>query len=137
MKEIGKAIQKYKEDNGDIPNWLSDLYPKYLQDPNILLCPADTSEPPGSKTLRSEPHDPKMACSYRYQFSSIQKSAVRSLEGGDEQTYRDWKLEQLKEFGDKVPIVRCWWHGDRALNLSYGGEVYESSINWEFDLKCK
>ena len=36
---IGKAIEIYQKDHGDLPEWLSELHPKYLQDANLLLCP--------------------------------------------------------------------------------------------------
>jgi hypothetical protein len=37
----------------------------------------------------------------------------------------------------KVPIVRCFLHLPIALNLSYGGEVYESPQLWEDLLEGK
>lgn len=43
--EIGKSIQIYQKENGDYPKWLSDLHhPKYLPDPDILICPSDEKE---------------------------------------------------------------------------------------------
>ena len=131
LKAIGQAISKYKEDHGDVPNWLSDLYPDYIEDKQTFLCPADSSEPRGSQhapfDFRSELHDPRIPCSYIYQFCPALG-------------YREQKKSQLSEFGDKVPMVRCWWHlGDElteqgypgSINLSYGGEVYESGTYWE------
>lgn len=38
---IGKVVKAYKKEHGDFPEWLSELYPKYLPDANLLLCPAD------------------------------------------------------------------------------------------------
>ena len=38
---IGKAIEAYKKEHGDFPEWLSELHPKYLSDASLLLCPAD------------------------------------------------------------------------------------------------
>ena len=38
---IGKAVEVYKKEHGNFPKWLSELYPKYLPDANLLLCPAD------------------------------------------------------------------------------------------------
>ena len=29
---IGEAIQTYQQEQGDFPEWLSDLHPKYLAD---------------------------------------------------------------------------------------------------------
>ena len=134
LKAIGEAITKYKEDHGDLPNWLSDLYPDYIKDKQTFLCPADSSEPRGSQhapfDFRPELHDPRIPCSYIYQFCPALG-------------YREWKKSELSEFGDKVPMVRCWWHlGDElteqgypgVINLSYGGEVYESGTLWEAEV---
>ena len=38
---IGKAVEAYKKEHGDFPDWLSNLHPKYLPDADILLCPTD------------------------------------------------------------------------------------------------
>src|SRR5271170_5730672 len=40
LKIIYDAIKAYENDNKDLPNWLSDLVPQYLNDANILICPA-------------------------------------------------------------------------------------------------
>ena len=34
-----KAIKAYRSDKKDLPAWLSDLVPKYVKDPNALVCP--------------------------------------------------------------------------------------------------
>ncbi|MCY4567372.1 MAG: hypothetical protein OXD49_03605, partial [Candidatus Poribacteria bacterium] len=41
LVEIGKAVEDYKKEHDDFPEWLSELHPKYLPDTNLLLCPAD------------------------------------------------------------------------------------------------
>ena len=33
---IGKAIHAYQKEQGDFPEWLSDLHPKYFEDVSIL-----------------------------------------------------------------------------------------------------
>ena len=43
LRTIGKAIEQYKNDHGDVPDGFADLYPDYLQDTHLLLCPADHS----------------------------------------------------------------------------------------------
>ena len=45
---------------------------------------------------------------------------------------KDWKNRQRKIYGDAVPMIRCTHH-DRVLNISYGGELFESSVTWESD----
>lgn len=114
---MDKAIHTYVKEQGDYPNWLSDLYPKYLSDTNILTCPADEE---GGEPILSYNTDPKMPVSYDYQFHP---------------EYREEKSEQRLVYGDVVPLVRCRHHanGDTdCLNLSFASNIYKSAGNWEF-----
>ena len=70
LKVIGKALIANRADhNGEMPDWLSELYPKYLQDSTILVCPADKSG--GTPALLSAYKDPKLPCSYHYEFNPM------------------------------------------------------------------
>lgn len=113
---IGKAIEIYQKDHGDLPEWLSELHPKYLQDANLLLCPADEGS---GKPIFTHNADPKMPVSYGYQFHP---------------EYREEKAQQRKAYGDAMPLVRCRHHADQpfaCLNLSFTFKVYPSSHVWE------
>ncbi len=112
LHEIGKAIQAYQKEHGDFPEWLSDLYPKYLPDADSLLCPADED---GGKTYFLVNADPKMSMSYDYQFHP---------------KYREDKTEERLMYGDVLPLVRCRHHENQpfeCLNLSFAFKVYWSS----------
>src|SRR5437588_657835 len=39
LKAIYAAIEVYRRDHKDVPNWFSDLVPDYLPDVNVLVCP--------------------------------------------------------------------------------------------------
>ena len=114
---IGKSIQVYQEEHGDFPKWLSDLHhPKYLPDPNVLICPSDRV---GGKALLPLNVDPKMPVSYGYQFYPA---------------YRKWKTEERLMFGDVVPLVRCQHHIHSefdSLNLNFSFKIIRSSALWE------
>lgn len=113
---IGKAIEAYKKEHGDFPDWLSDLYPKYLADANTLICPADEED---GKTIFSLNTDPKMPVSYEYQFHP---------------EYRAEKSAQREIYGDAMPLVRCRHHESEdfdCLNLSFSSKIYKSSAVWE------
>ena len=117
---IGKAVEAYKKKHGDFPEWLSELYPKYLPDTNTLICPADEE---GGKTIFSLNTDPKMPVSYGYQFHP---------------EYRKEKSEQREIYGDVIPLVRCRHHPNEdfdCLNLSFSSKIYKSSAVWEFTLE--
>lgn len=114
---IGKAIEAYLEVNGDYPEWLSDLYhPKYLPEPDVLICPSDRL---GGKAVVPRNIDPKMPVSYGYQFHS---------------QYRERIQENRTMYGDGVPLVRCRHHSNqnfRCLNLSYSYKISQSWSIWE------
>lgn len=114
---IGKAVQAYHNDHGDFPEWLSELYPKYLQDANLLLCPADKG---GGKAIAAFNADPKMSVSYGYQFHP---------------EYREGTQKNRAVYGDVIPLARCRHHANQSfdcLNLSFAFTVYPSSHVWEY-----
>ncbi len=118
LRKISLALTAYRMDHNDeLPNWLSGLYPDYLQDETILLCPADPTQPEKYEELI----DPKMTCSFVYQFAPVKVGA---------RNYREWKTFQLEDYGDKVPVVRCFKFSN-PLNLTYGGEIYFSEQTWQ------
>ena len=113
---IGKAIEAYRKEHGDFPMWLSDLYPKYLEDANVFICPADEA---GGKPIYTQNTDPEMPVSYSYELNP---------------EYREWKTEQRKVYGDAMPLIRCRHHANEdfaVLNLSFSSRVYRSANIWE------
>ena len=117
LVEIGKAIQAYHDENGDFPEWLSELHPRYIPDANLLLCPADKV---GGKALFPPNIDPKMPVSYGY-----------GLHPG----YRESTPKNRAMYGDVLPLVRCRHHMNKpfeCLNLSFAFKVYPSSQVWEY-----
>ena len=95
-----------------LSEWLSELYPKYLSDANLLLCPTDEE---GGKSVYPINEDPKMSVSYGYQFHP---------------KYRKEKTEERLIYGDVIPLARCRHHENQAfecLNLSFAFKVYPSS----------
>jgi len=120
LQKIHEALEQYKKDKGELPGFLSDLVPDYLGK-EVLLCPTHPSTRPPLIP------DPKLPCSYGYQYSNTPFS------GSGGKTQRQWKYEQRRICGDIVPLVRCYGH-DQCLNLSFGGRMYISSLVWERDL---
>ena len=114
---IGRAIEVYKKEHSDFPEWLSDLHPNHLADAKVLICPADEE---GGQTIFSLNADPKMPVSYGYQFHP---------------EYREEKSAQREMYGDVMPLVRCRHHESEdfdCLNLSFSSKIYKSSAVWEF-----
>jgi len=125
LARIGEAMRAYRlEHGGRNPVWLSDLYPDYLSDAEVFLCPADTQK--GKSGFETE-NDPHLATSYAYEFApSRYDSAV----------YR------YRTYGEVAPLVRCWHHldtpleeggGETVLTLDCGGHVAAVAPEWERD----
>jgi hypothetical protein len=120
LQKIYVAIGRHRKEHDDeFPDWLSDLVPQYLTT-ETLLCSADNEGKVGNHP------DPKMPCSYSYQFAVTSK-----ISDPEYSSLRQWKTVQLEEFGDIVPLVRCPNHERRILNLTHGGNLYISGSVWE------
>ena len=141
LRTIARAIQQYKNDHDDVPNWLSDLYPGYLQDTSLLLCPAERT---GRRVLRG-PEDPKMPCSYSYTFHSGTKG-VSGLDvalpvdfpAREGMTCKEARKLQLEYYGPVLPVAMCHHRYRVLLFLGYDGEVYETdAYYWEGSSQAK
>ncbi len=125
LKVIYEAIEAYRLDRKDLPNWLSDLVPKYLADGNVLICPVclrtgQTEAPPLA--------DPNLPSSYLYEFSPVPLG--KALTNAPGRTRREWRRRQMGLVGSVVPLVRCRLHTP-MLNLAFDGRIYESPPAWE------
>jgi hypothetical protein len=130
LEKINVAIEAYRKENPDVPNWLSDLVPKYLADTNVLICPV--TKRTGLQSAFGV-LDPRLRSSYLYEFTPTDlPEVVKGAWPGPKMTMRGWKRQQMKLAGPDVPLVRCLLH-EPALNLSVGGKVYESPVFWELN----
>ena len=84
LRQFGVAILQYRDDNEDaVPDWLSTLYPKYVDDERLYICPSDASKgADGSKPNADKGYSGDQytntddnvgrngihACSYLYEF---------------------------------------------------------------------
>jgi serine/threonine protein kinase/WD40 repeat protein len=129
LLRIHAALMSYQKDHKQMPDWLSDLVPKYVSDTNLLLCPVQAETGISSSWLPIE--DPKVTSSYGYEFSarpnSISDPYGLSVPGD---TLKTWKTRQLGRYGPVVPVLRCSLHGT-VLNVTYGGKLWESPQSWE------
>jgi len=125
LKQIYEAIQAYRKDQKRLPNWLSDLVPKYLADSSILTCPAT------KRTGQGVPYkhlaDPKAACSYMYEFCDGEAGAIWK---GGKLKMREFKSLQMSLIGGDTPILRCLLH-EPILNIGFDGKFFESELTWE------
>ena len=129
LTTLFKAIQAYRTEQKDLPAWLSDLVPKHIKDPNVLVCPVIKKT--GTVTTFGI-EDPKISTAYLYEFA---EAPVPNLfQGGSQRTMKEWKRRQMGIVGSKIPMVRCHHHSP-VLNLSFDGRIYESAGAWEGELR--
>ena len=131
LNKIYGALASYRmEHEGEYPEKLQALYPEYIADQKLLVCPHATKRgglKEWKKTTKELSTD--FYTSYGYELGT------RPLEyhfwrGVPRKTFHDYKSKLAQKF-PKVPIVRC--HDHRPfLNLASDGEIYESdTILWE------
>ena len=124
LTEIGEALQTYEKEHNDFPEWLSELYPKYLTNAGSLICPADEDQ--GIPILPYDT-DPNLPVSYNYDC--------------DPEYYQRWMKKERHVYNDANPIVRCPHHANPDsdstllsnvhLNLSFSNTIYLSEADWK------
>jgi beta-lactamase family protein len=123
LQAIARALREYQRDRGELPPHLADLYPRYLTDRALLLCPADRSSgSPGAATTA-------LPISYFYTMSTDTVPGPLTPQLSPQpfnprSTWRDYKRLQRLHFGDQVPVVGCYHHPGGTLNLTLSGKVY-------------
>lgn len=134
LRTIFEAIQAYKQDHaGAVPDWLSDLVPKYLADTNTLCSPIERRS--GRRNLWGN-EDPRIPTSYIYEFNP--RDASVHIQGSSAEppekplTMREWKARQMELYGGAVPIVRCSLY-DRPISITVSGEFLQGQQGWETD----
>jgi len=129
LQRIYKAISVYYKDHQDLPDWLSDLVPKYLPDANDLISPVEKRT---GKSVLYGREDPKLHTSYIYEFNAGPAAEEFNRGRVVPLTCKQWKLMQLSKFGLITPILRCHLQNP-VLNVAYSGEIYETGLLWEND----
>ena len=120
---IGKALQTYEKEHANFPEWLSELHPKYLTNPDALICPADADR---GVPILSYNIDPNLPVSYNYDC--------------DPEYYQQWLKHERHVYTDANPIIRCPHHvnpdsdskllSNLYLNLSFSNTIYLSEADW-------
>lgn len=138
MRQLSLAILAYRDDHEDtVPDWLSSLYPKYIDSAKTLICPSDRTPPPGgpgseggkpsaaqgyaadqfteTDDLPSNPHRTNnvaaiTGCSYLYEFCDAPCSYAGEGYYGlpDSATWREVKLAEMNGDRNATPPVEPW-----------------------------
>ncbi|MGB8170572.1 MAG: hypothetical protein WCF18_23920, partial [Chthoniobacteraceae bacterium] len=122
MRLIRGAIFAYKRVHGHFPEYLSQLAPEFL-DAGALVSP-ERSERAIEEVALNHPDPGNAKPSYAFEFSNLVYRNGR--------TFEEIKEVQRAEWGDAVPLLRKFGYG-KVINMSYGGDLYETELNWEWD----
>jgi len=140
IEQLGICIQQYRDENGNqMPQWLTQLSPKYATEPNLFICPMDRSK--GAKGcfpswLENDPswrdelryadldgpsQDPRKSqdttpCSYFYRFNHYPSD----INNRREPLWSEIAHEDVRIYKDKAPVVQCFWHLDEGTQDDSG-----------------
>lgn len=125
LRTIHGAIQAYRRDHKDLPDFLSDLVPRYLPSSSTLICPVHRKTGVDALFQLDDPH---LYTSYTYEFAN--RPVPKPIWGGSRMTMKAWRQRTMSFIGGATPIVRCHLHG-HVINMSFDGEIYLSGTNWD------
>jgi len=160
LKQFALALTMYRQDHGNdaLPNWLSDLNPKYISSPKTYLCKSDFSDGQdgsrpeilpdafGDQFAETDDVDKKagIRCSYLYQFCGApctwwqESPSYVSLPEGMAGTWQNVKRIQMEK-GDTdnpggyaqtaFPIISCFHHWQEQKWQDPDGDVSGLMIN--------
>ena len=144
LRQIGVALVTYRGDHsGSNPNWISNLYPTYIDDLSVYVCRSDKNKGHGpvrpremlrkwdsggneyretidnEENRHSDQNDDVKANSYMYEFSCAK--SPWGVPGIDNPTWAQYKEYELRQGNNgkphsssKMPIVRCYHHAEHS-----------------------
>ncbi len=144
LRQIGVALVTYRGDHsGGNPNWISNLYPSYIDDLSVYVCRSDKKKGHGpvrpkemldkwdtggkeyDETIDNHENRHKgqngdvKANSYMYEFSCA--DSPWPVSGIEKPTWAQYKEDELRRGNDgkphsssKMPIVRCYHHAEHS-----------------------
>lgn len=130
LLHISSALSKYKADHGDFPPWLSCLYPKYLTDTSMLVCPADTSFGVQGAIPDRPPFFDVGAPQYREADDTFRNSTpdeIRSLRNPD--------VAACSYLYDFNPAECSWWTGGSYPDANADGIVSWREVRSHVDMR--
>ena len=122
LTAIHGGIMAFFAHHGRYPNYLSEMVPDFIP-VETLISPREKTK--GANMLLAMDHeDPGLKkSSYGYEYSNL---IVR-----DNRTFQEIKDVQKAEWGNVVPLLRAFGN-DKVINMSWGGDLYETDLMWEY-----
>lgn len=109
LHQLGTALSMYREDYDELPPHLSTLYPGYVSQPRLFVCPNDPKlgQYVGNERLEGTKYFPT-GVSYDYV-----PQWQRATELGWWQPAPDFGPGK---WGDLTPVAQCQWHWATQFN---------------------
>ncbi len=127
LKHLFCALAEYKEKYQEHPNSLSDLLPEYVSDPSMLICPTALALRENSAGNSGFVDTSDGLSTYAYELGMTEFIK----HNGTRYTIRQFKHLQRAALDDSVPIIRCFRHGNQAINMPFSGRIYRGPRYWE------
>lgn len=105
LRQIGQALKMYQSQWNELPPMLSALYPQYVSDKRVFLCPNAQKASPG------QPSGTELSTTYGYYYEVAQKVSKLPADGAPPGSRITWE-EAYALRGEELPVVVCQLHGD-------------------------
>lgn len=126
LRQLGLALQMYRQDWEEFPLHLSDVNAAYVRDPRIFLCPNDSAkgQSPGNDRVEGNLF---LASGVSYDYVPQWKKAIEMGWWESPPAFGPGKWE------DQTPLVQCPWHWARRFdpNLQFNEQ---GARGWELVL---
>lgn len=109
LRQIGMALQMYKQDYEEFPPHLSDINASYVKEPRVFLCPSDLLDGKHAGNLRLE-GALFMPSGVSYDYIPRWQKAVDLGWWKPAPSYGHGKWDDL------TPIADCQWHWAGRFN---------------------
>jgi hypothetical protein len=123
LTTIHGGLKAFFAKHGRYPDYLSEMVPDFIA-AEALESPR--GEDDGMNLILKRDHlDPGLEKpAYGYEYSNLEAYGKR--------TFQEIKDVAKAEWGDVVPVLRAFGY-DKVINMSWGGDLYETQLMWEWD----
>jgi prepilin-type N-terminal cleavage/methylation domain-containing protein len=127
LRQIGMAVQMYRDDFGELPPRLSALHPGYIGEPRLFLCPSDPEQGhrEGNEFLEGDLHL-KSGVSYDYLPNWVEAQKLDWWEPAPHYGPGRWEA--------MTPLSECAWHWATRFYKEQTGGQRPGSKGWMFVL---
>ena len=126
LRQLGLALQMYKQDYGELPPHLSTINDSYVRDPRIFVCPSDPKK-------GQYPGNPRLEGTL-YLSSGVSYDYVPRWELAQE---LGWWNPPPKfgngKWDDLTPVADCQWHWATTFNANWAKNA-KNARGWQMIL---